>query len=83
MWVAMLAWRKEWQVDSMLDQRVLSEDRQRRLTQIFPHGLHGVDNKVRTTGLLLPTVRQGRRCLWPCLLSGMLNGGCVAAEGAC
>lgn len=71
MWVAMMAWRKEWQVDSMLDHRVLSEDRQRRLIQVFPHGLHGVDNKVRAS-----CVASRLRQLW---LSWWLHW-CLAPE---
>lgn len=47
MWLAMLAWRKEWGVDHMLDKQVLSEQQQKRLMEIFPHGLHGIDHKGR------------------------------------
>jgi hypothetical protein len=43
MWMGMLTWRIEWGADGILDSVLMSDQQQRRLQAIYPHGLHGVD----------------------------------------
>lgn len=43
MWMGMLEWRIQWGADGILDSALLSDQQQRRLQAIYPHGLHGVD----------------------------------------
>ena len=46
MWVKSMAWRVQWQADHALLQPSLSAQQQKRLMQIYPHGLHKTDLMV-------------------------------------
>ncbi|KAG1675981.1 hypothetical protein FOA52_014225 [Chlamydomonas sp. UWO 241] len=47
MWLAHQEWRITFKADAMLDSPALTPERKRRLIELFPHGLHGVDLEGR------------------------------------
>ena len=51
MWTASLAWRERMGADSILEERLMSEEQQARLLTLYPHGLHGVDAMGRPVRL--------------------------------
>lgn len=46
MWSQQCEWREKMKVEALLSQSVLSKTQQRRLMQLYPHGLHGIDVMV-------------------------------------
>jgi hypothetical protein len=46
LWINSMAWRTSFGADKMLDEHVLTPERRKRLIDLFPHGLHGVDMVV-------------------------------------
>lgn len=48
-WHNMLQWRKDWQVDTIMERQLLSAEQSTRYRRLFPHGLHGMDREVRST----------------------------------
>ena len=47
-WHNMLQWRKDWQVDTIMERQLLSAEQSTRYRRLFPHGLHGMDREVRS-----------------------------------
>jgi hypothetical protein len=47
MWLSNVAWRKQWDADSILQAQVLTPQQEKRLLRLYPHGLHGVDLQVQ------------------------------------
>ena len=46
MWLASLAWRVAVGADGILEEQLMSSQREARLRKLYPHGLHGVDVMV-------------------------------------
>ena len=46
MWLASLAWRVAVGADGILEEQLMSPQREARLRKLYPHGLHGVDVMV-------------------------------------